>query len=495
MGFPDSFLWGGDISAAQAEGAWDEDGKAPVEVDYLVGADRRSSRFAHVLREDGSRGRFEPLGNPPSSGDRMVFSDDAVYPNHKGVDFYHRWKGDLDLLHEMGFRALNLTVSWARIFPTGIAEGPNENGVAYYRAILDRCHELGIEPIVTLYKYDMPFFYVQRWGGWSNRRLIDEFVSFATYCIEQYGDVVRYWITFNELNILTSALDRPAATGANAQRVFEEMHHQLIASARVVRRGHEIDPSARIGCMCAGAMGYALTPDPRDELAIRRFKREKLYYASDTMVRGAYPPYAPAVWRRWGVSLDIDERDRRDLRQGRVDFLAFSYYSSNCVTVHTDGAGRTGGNVFGGAKNPYLVETAWGWPVDPIGLRIFLNELNDRYDSKPLLIVENGLGAEDTPVEEDGVVRVHDGYRIDYLRSHIANMRDAIDEGVNLLGYTVWSCIDLISNSTGELRKRYGLIYVDAADDGTPRGTYERYRKDSFFWYRDVIASNGENLG
>ena len=499
MTFPETFLWGGDISATQIEGAWDEDGKAPVETDYMVSVDRNSGgmRYGFYELPDGTEGTMSLFSGQLPDGAKMIIKDGFEYPNHVASDFYHHWREDLALLAEMGFKALNLTISWARIFPKGVAGGVNPKGVEFYRNVLAECKRLEMEPICTLYKYDMPFFYISDWGGWSNRKLIDEFVEFARVCMTEFKGLSHHWITFNELNILAMAgAMNPTLTPADRQRLFEESHNQLVASARVVQMGHGIDPDNQIGCMCLGMFGYPLTSDPADTAALREYVQDGFYLYADTMVRGAYPSFAGRTFAKNGVNLAVSAEDAADLAAGAVDFLAFSYYSSNCMTTHASELEAAHGNMsFGGVRNPYVEASSWGWQIDPTGLKTYLHELNDRYADTPLLIVENGLGAEDTLVEEDGEPRIHDGYRIDYLRDHIVKMREAVEEGVNLIGYTMWSCIDLISAGTGEMRKRYGFVYVDAADDGSPNGTYNRYRKDSFAWYKRVCESNGEDLG
>ncbi|WP_058270346.1 glycoside hydrolase family 1 protein [Olsenella massiliensis] len=492
--FSNDFLWGGDISATQIEGGWDEGGKSPVETDYMVGVTHETPfRYGFYRNPDGSEGTMQLYSGKLPKGAQMIIKEGYDYPNHKASDFYHHYKEDLALLAEMGFTALNLTMSWARIFPGGISQGINSEGVEYYRSVLSECKRLGMEPIVTLYKYDMPFFYVSEWGGWSNRRLIEEYVEFARVCLTEFKGLSHHWITFNELNILKLTMDTlPDVTAEDRQRFFEEAHNQLVASARVVRLAHAIDPDNLVGCMCAGLFGYGYTCDPNDQLKMQKYMQDAMFYYGDVMVRGAYPRFARRVWEENGVSLNVSAEDAADLMAGRVDFLPFSYYSSTCLTTHEIDASLVSGNAsFSGVKNPYLASTPWGWEIDPVGFKIALHVLSDRYYDTPLLVVENGMGTLDR-LEDDG--SVHDPYRIEYLREHIRNMREAVKEGVNLIGYTMWSCIDLISAGTGEMRKRYGFIYVDAADDGSPQGSYKRYRKDSFHWYKGVCESNGEAL-
>lgn len=486
--FPDTFLWGGDISAAQCEGAWDADGRAPTETDFMTLGAANRRRCVTYRAADGTPGEMPVTitGRLPK-GARYEIRPDVVYPNHTAVDFYHHYEEDIALLADMGFKALNLTISWARVVPRGIAGGVNERGVAFYRKVLEACRAHGIEPIVTLYKYDMPVWYIEELGGWEDRRLIDEFVAFSEVCFKEYGDLVKYWITFNEINALVVI----AARSDNSEDIpayYTQLHHQLVASARAVRLAHELNPKFLVGSMNCGMLTYPFTCDPADVALNQRTMQHKLFYTSDVQARGYYPSYAKRIWDDLGISLDITEQDRSDLRAGTADFFAFSYYSSNCVSADPEAADQVMGNLASGKRNPHLITSDWGWQIDAEGFKILMHTLYDRYQL-PLLVVENGLGAYDK-LEEDG--RVHDPYHIAYMREHIKKMGEAIDEGVEVLGYTMWSCIDLCAASTGEVSKRYGFIYVDVDDEGN--GSYRRVRKDSFFWYQRVIASNGERL-
>lgn len=489
MSFQKDFLWGGDISATQIEGGWNEDGKSPVETDYMLRGSKSQMRYAYYRMPDGTEGKVMMMTGQLPKGAKYILKEDEVYPNHTASDFYHHYKEDIGLLGEMGFKALNLTISWARIYPQGISSGVNQEGVEYYRNVLKECHKNGIEPIVTLYKYDMPAFYVEEWGGWSNRKLIDEYVAFAKFCMEEYKDQIKYWITFNEINVLKLLQKmNPTATQEDRQRVCEEIHTQLVASARVVNMGHKLNSNNKIGCMCAGLFSYPYTCHPQDAAEVLKGKQDNLYLFSDTFMRGKYPSYAQRVFEEEGVQLPYIEQDAIILSEGAADFMAFSYYCTNCVATQGLSNGAAGGNLSSGTKNPHLEASEWGWEIDPLGLKTAMHELYDRYQ-KPLILVENGLGAQDQ-LEADG--SVHDPYRIDYMRKHIAMMKEAVEEGVDLIGYTMWSCIDLISFSSGELKKRYGFIYIDADEEG--KGSFNRYRKDSFYWYKKVIETNGEIL-
>lgn len=487
--FKEDFLWGGDISAAQIEGGWKEDGKSATEVDYLLGGNKDTLRYAYYKTVDGEIKKVMQHSGQLPKGAKFIFKEDAFYPNHIASDFYHRYQEDIALLAEMGFKALNLTISWARILPQGITGGVNEKGILFYKNLFVELKKYKIEPIVTLHKYDMPAFFIEDFGGWSNRKLIEEFVEFAKICMYEYKEYVHHWITFNEINVLkVMAQMNPLTTKKDIQRVYEETHNQLVASARIIKMGHTINVTNKIGCMVAGMFSYPLTADPKDQIQNMKAKQDNFYYFADTIMRGKYPSYTPRIIQENEIHLVVDDNDAKDLLAGKADFLAYSYYSTSCITTHQELMEKGLGNLLSGAKNPYLKESEWGWTIDPEGIKFSLHELYDRYQ-KPLLIVENGIGAIDT-LEEDKTI--HDPYRIAYHKQHIQKIKEAIEEGVDLMGYTMWSCIDLISFSSGEMKKRYGFIYVDADDQG--KGTYQRYKKDSFYWYQKVIETNGEEL-
>lgn len=488
MAFPKGFLWGGDISANQAEGGWDEGGKSPNMTDYHLGGTKDTPRMATYIMSDGSYGKTPALienANLPE-GAKLACIPGEFYPNHKATDFYHHYKEDIALFAQMGFKALNLTLSWARIYPHGIDKGVNQEGVDFYHNVFKECLKYGIEPLVHLYKYDMPAFYITDMGGWTNRKLIDEFYQFGCFAIDEF-DEVTYWSTFNEINVAQfSIIDRN--NHQEVQDAYVHLHNQLVASAKVVKYLHDHYKNKKIGCMVAGVFTHPYTCDPKDQILNQKVMQDNFYYSADTFVRGHYPSYAKRLWKELGIEIEVSEEDAKVLAEGTVDFLEFSYYFTNIVTIHNEDAEMTSGNLVGGVKSPYLEVSDWGWAKDPEGLKFFLHELYDRYQI-PLFNCENGLGAFDT-LEEDGTI--HDPYRIDYHRSHIQMMSEAIDEGVDLMGYTTWGCIDLVSAGTGEIRKRYGFIYVDVDDFGN--GTYDRYKKDSFYWYKKVCESNGEDL-
>ena len=418
---------------------------------------------------------------------------------------YHHYLDDIKLFGEMGFKCYRMSINWSRIFPMGDEAEPNQAGVEFYRRVFEACREQGIEPMVTLSHYELPYGLSKNYGGWKNPALIEFYLNYARTVMTEYRGLVRYWLTFNEINCLLMGgfggvmgggmvpeglEDVPMTFGAcdwdDPQVRFDALHNQFLASAKCVVMAHEIDPENKVGCMIAGNATYPRTCNPADVLKAQREQREHNFYCGDVQVRGAYPSWAPSLWKREGVKIEVSDEDAATLKAGTVDFYSFSYYMS--ATASADPKASEGGNIFGGAGNPYLEKSDWGWAIDPEGLKYYLEEVYDRYQI-PLMIVENGLGAVDE-VEADG--SIHDPYRIDYLRRHIEQMDEAIADGVDLMGYTMWGCIDLVSASTGEMKKRYGFIYVDKDNDGN--GTLARSRKDSFHWYKKVIASNGEDL-
>lgn len=472
---PNGFLWGGAVAAHQLEGAWNVDGKGPSVADVMtVGSTEKDREFT---------GKVLPGEN---------------YPNHEGIDFYHHYKEDIKLFAEMGFKCFRTSIAWTRIFPNGDEEEPNEAGLKFYDDLFDECHKYGIEPVITLHHFEIPLHLVNKYGGWENRKLIDFFTRFAKVCFKRYKSKVKYWMTFNEIDNQAS-FNNPFLMCTNSGIVFKEgqnreaamyqaAHYELVASALAVKIGHEINPDFKIGCMINYTSIYPATCKPSDCLLAQRVA-DRRYWFSDVHVNGEYPEELEMYLKRKGYRQDITEEDRQVLREGTVDYIGFSYYAS--MTVASDKVDADSLTDLDEAKvhNEYLPTTAWHWEIDPEGLRYGLNWLTDRYH-KPLFIVENGMGAYDK-VEADG--SIHDEYRIDYLRKHISEMEKAVAlDGVNLMGYTPWGCIDLVSAGTGQMDKRYGFIYVDKNDKG--EGTLARSRKDSFFWYQKVIKSNGAEL-
>ena len=487
--FPDTFFWGGATAANQCEGAWNVDGRGLARTDVTTGGTATSPRFVTVKMPDGAIKKisgFSPV--PPEA--RGVVLEDEYYPNHDAIDFYHHYKEDIALFAEMGFKMFRMSISWSRIFPKGIEEEPNQAGLEFYRNVFTELKAHGIEPLVTISHYDTPLYIEEELGGWSNREVIGLFDRFTEVLFREYKGLVKYWLTFNEINCMLLTLKfMPGAPKEVVADRYQSLHNQFVASARAVQRAHAIDPAYQIGCMIAGGpSSYPLTSDPKDILASQHDNQENFWYSGDVMVRGAYPAFARRMWDRDGVSIQFGENDAEELRAGTVDFISYSYYMTSCVTTHEDVEMDGKGNLVMGAKNPYLHYTEWGWSIDPDGLRYTLNEIYGRYQI-PIMVVENGLGAVDT-VEDDG--SIHDPYRIEYFRDHVRAMAEALEDGVDLIAYTPWGCIDLVSASTGEMHKRYGMIYVDRHDDGT--GTFERRRKDSFYWYKKCIDSNGTDL-
>lgn len=480
--FPQGFLWGGATAANQCEGGYNEGGKGLGVPDIMTGGTVSEPR--HIT--DG-------------------ILEGRHYPSHEAVDMYHHYLDDIKLFGEMGFKCYRMSINWSRIFPQGDETEPNQAGIEFYRRVFEACREQGIEPMVTLSHYELPYGLSKNYGGWKNPKLIDFFLNYSRTVMTEYKGLVKYWLTFNEINCLLMggfggvmgggmvpegrddvAMTFGACDWDDPQARFDALHNQFLASAKCVVMAHEIDPENKVGCMIAGNATYPRTCNPSDVLKAQRQQREKNFYCGDVQVRGAYPTWAPALWKREGVTVEVSDEDAATLKAGTVDFYSFSYYMSS--TASSEPAPTEDGNVFGGAGNPYLEKSDWGWAIDPEGLKYYLEEVYDRYQI-PLMIVENGLGAVDE-VEPDG--SIHDPYRIDYLRRHIQQMDEAIADGVDLMGYTMWGCIDLVSASTGEMKKRYGFIYVDKDNDGN--GTLERSRKDSFYWYKKVIESNGADL-
>ena len=389
----------------------------------------------------------------------------------------------------MGFKIFRMSISWSRLFPKGDEKTPNLKGVEFYRNVFLELKKYNIEPLVTIWHFDTPLYLEEHYGGWNNRQLIDLYSRFAKTCFTEYKGLVKYWITFNEINNTIMMLDLKANTDRKNcyQKAYQQLHYQLVASARAVKIGHEIDSENKIGCMISGIVFYPATCDPSDIILNRHNWEKNIFYCGDVQCKGKYPIYAKRLWEEYDVHLDINEKDIQELKEGCVDLYTFSYYMSSLVTTHQV-KDKVGGNFTAGARNKYLQYSDWGWAFDPKGLQYYLEIIYDRYE-KPIMIVENGLGSLDK-VEEDG--SIHDPYRLDYYRKHIQAMEQAIHNGVNLIGYTTWGCIDLVSAGTGEMRKRYGFIYVDKQDDGS--GTFKRIKKDSFYWYKKVIESNGKEL-
>ena len=466
MTFPANFLWGGAVAANQCEGAYDEDGKGWSTQDLAP------------------KGIVGAITDHPTEDNLKL----------KGIDFYHRYREDIAMFAEMGFSVFRFSIAWSRIFPNGDEETPNEAGLAFYDQLIDECRRHGMEPLVTLSHYETPYHLAKTYDGWCSRKMIDFFKRYVNTVMKRYKGKVHYWLTFNEIN---SILHNPYLSGGiltpkeqlSKSDLYQAIHHELVASALVTKMAHEIDPDNKVGCMVIGIPSYPLTPNPDDVIANMEQDRHNLYF-TDVQARGAYPKYLNRYFKENGIQIQMEEGDEEILKNS-VDFISFSYYMSTCGCADPDAHPQAAGNIIPGVANPYLRSSQWGWQIDPKGLRYLLNQFYDRYQ-KPLFIVENGLGARDELIEKDGVLTVEDDYRIEYMREHLLQVEEAIEDGVEVLGYTSWGCIDLVSASTAQMSKRYGFIYVDRNDDGS--GSMTRYRKKSFYWYRDVIASNGASL-
>lgn len=476
MALPKNFLWGGAVAAHQLEGAYDVDGRGLSVADVMTGG---SNKVARRIT------------------DGVIAGEN--YPNHKGIDFFHTYKDDIKLFAELGFKCFRTSISWSRIFPNGDEVEPNEKGLQFYDDLFDELLKYNIEPVITLSHFEMPYYLTQKYGGWTNRKLIDFFVHYAETVMKRYKDKVKYWMTFNEINNQTtlstdifgwvnsgirfSQLENPAKS------MLQAAHHELVASALVVAKGHEINPDFKIGCMCSFVPYYPYSCNPDDVVIAQESMHERFLFM-DVHARGHYGSYAKKEWERTGNGPHMEPGDEEILAKGAVDYIGFSYYMSNTVKadVEDKSIGVYGSNEHS-VKNPYVKVSDWGWSIDPVGLRYALTLMWERYE-KPLFIVENGLGAFDK-LNDDKTC--DDSYRIEYLGRHIREMKKAVEiDGVDLMGYTPWGCIDVVSFTTGELAKRYGFIYVDLNDDGT--GTGNRYKKKSFDWYKNVIATNGESV-
>ncbi|MBS5883990.1 MAG: family 1 glycosylhydrolase [Clostridium sp.] len=466
MTFPKNFLWGGAIAANQAEGAYNEDGKGLSVADILpVGADR----FKNV---------------------ELEINENKYYPSHEAIDFYHTYKEDIRELSELGMKCFRTSIAWSRIFPNGDDKEPNEKGLEFYDNLFDELLKNGMEPVITISHFETPLNLITKYGGWKNRKLIDFYVNYCTVIFNRYKNKVKYWMTFNEINHahtlpLIAAAIVVKEDGNKLQDIYQASHNMLVASAKAVIMGHEINKDFKIGCMLSLSPIYPASCKPEDVFESYELRRRSLFY-SDIQMLGEYPSYFKRIAKENNINIEMEDEDIEILKKGACDYLGFSYYRSSLHEAGMKILGNTGGLL--GKKNPYLSETKWGWPIDPLGLRYVCNELTDRYH-KPLFIVENGLGAIDE-VTEDG--KIHDEERMEYLKKHVIMMNEAIEDGADIIGYTWWGPIDIVSAGTGEMKKRYGFVYVDKDNNGN--GTLKRIKKDSYNYYKQIIATNGENL-
>lgn len=489
-GFPDGFLWGGAVASSQVEGGWNEGGKG------LDTQDLRyfDARWTPEERKMQSNRRINHIKRLAALVDARSKSPSIEhYPFRHGVDMYHRWREDIELFSELGIKVFRTSISWSRIFPNGDDEAPNEEGIAFYRAMFEACQSHGIKVFVTMLHYNIPVHLIEAYGGWKSRKTVDAFVTYARTLFERLGDVVDFWLPFNEINAArfnpyngVCLVEDEEGEDYN-QAIFQCLHHQFIANARVVGLAHALVPGKPVGAMIARFTTYPATCRPNDVMQMILDDQYSNWFYLDVMARGKYPAYMDRYFEKTGIRIEKEPGDDEVLAANTVDFTAFSYYFSQ-VSTTDQGWAKTEGNLVMANQNPYLETSEWGWQKDPVGLRVTLNQVYDRY-GLPVFIAENGLGAVDV-IEEGG--SIHDPYRIDYLRSHIEQMREAIIDGVDLIGYTMWGFMDLVSCGSMEMKKRYGVIYVDLDDEG--HGTGERFKKDSFAWYQKCIASNGDDL-
>lgn len=478
MGFPKNFLWGGASAANQYEGGYNEGGKGLASADLISGGTHETTR---KITTD--------------------IKHDLVYPSHEATDFYHHYKEDIALFAEAGFKAFRMSINWSRILPNGNDEQPNEEGLQFYDNVFDECLKYNIEPIVTIAHFDVPAHLMREYNGWANRDVIDFYIHYCEIIFDRYQDKVKSWITFNEINTATLSIGNFLSLGIdvgeadfidqpdNPQLRYQALHHQFVASAKAVNLAHEKYPAFKIGCMISYMPRYPYTSHPNDVLLAKQEEAMHSKFCGDVQVFGKYPYYAKKYFKENNINITFASEDKAILLKGTVDYYTFSYYLTLCVsaddTVEKNGHSMIGGS---GVNNPYLEQTEWNAMIDPIGLRISLNDIYDRY-GLPMMIVENGIGVSE---EMDNNHEINDQHRIEYLEKHISQMEKAIDDGVDLFGYTIWSAVDIVSASTGEMKKRYGLIYVDKNNDGS--GSLKRYKKSSFSWYQNVIKTNGNSI-
>lgn len=462
--FPKDFMWGASTSAYQVEGAWNEDGKGPSVMDMAK--------------------------HPEGTSDFKVCSD-----------HYHHYKEDIALFAEMGFKVYRFSIAWTRVFPKGTGE-VNQKGIDFYNDLINELLAHNIEPVVTMYHFDLPYA-LQEKGGWSNRETIDAFENYAKVLFTHFGDRVKYWLTINEQNMMIlhgTAIGTVDPSIENPEKeLYQQNHHMLLAQAKVMKLCHDMCPNAKIGPAPNITSIYPASSKPEDVLAAHNWSSIRNWLYLDMAVFGRYNNVAWSYMEEKGYTPTIEDGDMEILKDAKPDFIAFNYYTTATVEQSMNDASdrnASGGDqqivlgepgVYRGASNPHLEKTEFGWEVDPVGFRNTLREIYDRYNL-PLLITENGLGAYDK-LEEGDVV--NDDYRIDFLRKHIEQAQLAITDGVQIMGYCPWSAIDLVSTHQGYV-KRYGFVYVNR--DEFDLKDLRRIKKKSFYWYKKVISTNGENL-
>lgn len=473
MKLKDDFLWGGSIAAHQVEGAWDEDGKGLAIMDLVT---------------EGSYGQPRQI--------QAAFQDDSRYPSHRGIDFYHRYQEDIALFAEMGFKALRISVDWSRIYPNGDDEKPNLAGIEFYQNVVDELKRYQIEPIITLYHFEIPLNLVHKYGSWKNRKVIDFYLRFCETMFTALKGKVKYWVTFNEMNHIdpqTEASDiftyiiaglKYSELTDKAQTLAIIGYNMTLASCAAVQLGHQINADYQIGCVFGIEPVYPIDSDPNNVLkAFKQMDRD--FYQIDAMCNGIFPQYKLEEYRSQKIKIEVSQKDAEIFELGKLDFIGMNYYASSVAEY--EGAVESKSALFGGLHNPFLKTSKWGWTIDPVGIRYLLNYTYRKY-GMPIMITENGLGAVNQIEQDDSI---HDNYRIEYLKQHIKEMKKAVElDQVDCVGYLTWGPIDLVSATTGQMSKRYGFIHVDLDDKG--EGTLERKKKDSFYWYKDVINSNGE---
>ena len=481
-GFPKDFLWGGALSACQAEGAYNEDGKTltiPEVMKFNSKNDRKVTKQVQITMDMIQEAKND--------------LDIIKYPKRRGINFYNTYKEDIALFAEMGFKVFRYSISWARVFPNGNDSVPNEKALQFYDDLIDECHKYNMEPLITISHFDMPIVLIEKFGGWYNRQLIDLYVKYCDVLFNRYKGKVKYWVTFNEINMSVKAGAKTLGILNEGQEKYEEMlfqglHHQFVAAATVTKLAHKIDTNNKIGSMVAYFTTYPYTCKPEDALQMQKDDQMKNQFFLDVLNKGEYPYYSKTYFEQRNIQLKIEDEDLSIIRENTADFVGMSYYNSMISSSDPNQLELTSGNVHSVYKNPYLDSNEWGWQIDPIGLRYTLNLIYDRY-KLPIFILENSSGFIDKLEKDD---TVHDPYRIDFLRKHIEQLKLAIEDGVEVIGYTMWGPIDMISSGTSEMTKRYGFIYVDQDDYGN--GTMKRYKKDSFYWYKHVIETNGDTL-